>query len=104
METLQECGMESRKYLHSANLAKMRATPKFKYGVEIPRHYNHAIQLDQVNGNNKWQEAIDSELQSLDSTIPSKTWATETKLPHHLIIRNYEFILFSMSKSNMMVG
>jgi hypothetical protein len=54
------------RYLRLANLAKMRTTPKFKYGVEIPRHYHHAIQLDQVNGNTKWQEAIDSELQSLD--------------------------------------
>ena len=54
--------------LLQANIAKSRSMPstKFKYGVEVPRNYNHAIQLDQVNGNKKWQAAIDTELASLD--------------------------------------
>ena len=52
-----------------ANFAKShsRSTPKFKYGVEVPRHYHHAIELDRMHGNMRWQEAIDAELQSPDA-------------------------------------
>jgi hypothetical protein len=57
------------KFIRLANVAKTyaKSVPKFKYGVEVPRHYNHALQLDQTNGNSNWQEAIDNELQSLDA-------------------------------------
>src|SRR5688500_18671723 len=31
--------------------------PKIQYGFEIPRDYRHAVQLDNRNGNTKWQDA-----------------------------------------------
>ena len=52
-----------------ANQAKLRqlySTPKFKYGFEIPRNYNHAIKIDQDNGNTKWQDATKLEQGSMD--------------------------------------
>ena len=52
-----------------ANQAKLRSyntAPKFKYGFEIPRDYNHAKWLDKRNGNTKWQDATKLELDQQD--------------------------------------
>ena len=41
--------------------------PRYKYGFEVPRDYKHAKELDKKNGNTKWQDATDLELQQLDT-------------------------------------
>ena len=40
--------------------------PKFKFGVEVPRSVNHALQLDKKNGNTLWEDAIKTELKMLE--------------------------------------
>ena len=40
--------------------------PKYKYGFEVPRDYRHALRLDEINKNTKWQDAIGTELQQID--------------------------------------
>jgi hypothetical protein len=55
-------------FTRMVNLAKSRsfnATPRFQYGYEIPQNYNHALQLDEKNGNSLWKDAIDLELQQI---------------------------------------
>ena len=42
-----------------------RASRKYKHGWEVPRDYAHALQLDIHNGNNKWKEAIDLEIEQI---------------------------------------
>ena len=42
-----------------------RASRKYKHGWEVPRDYAHARQLDIHNGNNKWKEAIDLEIEQI---------------------------------------
>ena len=42
-----------------------RASRKYKHGWEVPRDYTHAPQLDIHNGNNKWKEAIDLEIEQI---------------------------------------
>ena len=52
-----------------ANQAKLRSfntAPRFKYGFEIPKNYNHAVFLDNQNGNTKWQDAAKLEFDQLD--------------------------------------
>mmetsp|Transcript_25890 Transcript_25890/g.30071 ORF Transcript_25890/g.30071 Transcript_25890/m.30071 type:complete len:191 (+) Transcript_25890:856-1428(+) len=39
--------------------------PTFKYGIEVPRHVNHAIRLDAQNGNTYWQDSMKKEVDSL---------------------------------------
>ena len=39
--------------------------PKFKYGFEIPKNYKHAIEIDKRNGNTRWQDATELELESM---------------------------------------
>ena len=40
-----------------------KASRKYKHGWDVPRDYAHAIQLDIQNGNNKWKDAIDLEIE-----------------------------------------
>jgi hypothetical protein len=52
-----------------ANQAKLRSyntAPRFKYGFEIPRNYEHALFLDKRNGNTKWEQANKLEFDQLD--------------------------------------
>ena len=44
---------------------QVRASRKYKHGWEVPRDYTHAPKLDIHNGNNKWKEAIDLEIEQI---------------------------------------
>jgi hypothetical protein len=37
------------------------------YGYPIPQDYKEAMEFDKQNGNNKWREAIDTEMGQLNS-------------------------------------
>ena len=50
-----------KKFLRMVNQAKLRSfrhSPKYKYGFEVAKSYNHAMELDRRNGNTKWNEAV----------------------------------------------
>ena len=49
--------------LKKSKYRQARASRKYKHGWEVPRDYAHALQLDIHNGNNKWKEAIDLEIE-----------------------------------------
>ena len=54
-----------QKYIRMLKQARLRAArtaPLYKFGVQVPRNVPHALELDRINGNNHWQEAIDTEL------------------------------------------
>ena len=50
----------------AAQQQKSSSTPKFKFGVQVPRNAVHAMQLDKVNGDLLWKEATDLELSSIN--------------------------------------
>ena len=59
----------TKKFLRAINQAKLRSyntAPKYKYGFQVPKNYKEAKRLDEMNGNTKWQDAIDLELAQLD--------------------------------------
>ena len=37
----------------------------YKHGLEVPRDYAHALQCDLQNGNTKWKDAIDLEIEQI---------------------------------------
>ena len=50
-----------KKFIRMVNQAKLRSyrtAPKYMFGYEIPRDYEHAKALDERNGNTKWQDCI----------------------------------------------
>ena len=54
--------------LLAANQAKLRArrmTLVYKYGFLVPRNHDQAVELDERNGNTKWQDAEKLELNQL---------------------------------------
>ncbi len=58
-----------KKMLRQVNQAKLRSfrsAPKYQYGYEVPRDYDHAMKLDQRNGNTHWQDSIQLEMVQLD--------------------------------------
>ena len=43
-----------KKLLRLANQAKLQSfhsSPRYKFGIEIPRNWNHAIEINKTNGN-----------------------------------------------------
>ena len=52
--------------INQAKLRSFRASPRFKYGFEIPKNFKDAVRLDQENGNTKWQDAIILKLGQID--------------------------------------
>jgi hypothetical protein len=57
------------KFMRLVNQAKLRSfrtAPRYKYGFEVPRDYNHAMRLDEQAGSNKWAEAVKTELEQID--------------------------------------
>ncbi len=57
-----------KKLLRMVNQAKLqsyRTAPRYKYGYEIPKDFNHAVELDKRNGNTKWQDSTMLEMDQL---------------------------------------
>ena len=75
-----------KKFTRMVNQAKLRSyntAPKFKNGYQVPKNYSEAVRLDERNGNNKWQEAINLELQQINDydTFVDYGHHTSAKIP-----------------------
>ena len=53
--------------IKKAKLHSLRTKPRYKFGVLVPRNYEQALELDEQNGDTKWKDAIDLELQQVIS-------------------------------------
>jgi hypothetical protein len=59
-----------KKYLRMVNQAKLRLynnAKRYKYGFQVPKNFEDAVQIDRSNGNTKWQDAVKLELDSVNS-------------------------------------
>jgi hypothetical protein len=54
-----------RRAVNQAKIRSYNTAPRFKYGYEIPRNYEHALFLDRRNGNTLWQDANKLEFDQL---------------------------------------
>ena len=71
-----------KKFTRLVNQAKLRSynsAPRYKYGFEIPRNYEHAMVLDQKNKNTKWKDAVVLELTQIDEYQTFKDHGHYTK-------------------------
>jgi hypothetical protein len=85
-----------KRQLHQAKLKSYCTTPRYKYGFEVPRDYNHAMELDKKNGNTKWHDATVLEVTLLDEyTVHSLTKDRAKRF--HLDIKRFGYILSSTS-------
>ncbi len=51
--------------VNQTKLRSYHTVPRYKYGYDVPRDYNHAIDLDKCNGNTKWQDSTALEMSQL---------------------------------------
>jgi hypothetical protein len=79
------------------NLCKAFATkaelvPKFKFGVEVPKNTRRALELDKINGDNLWREAIQKEMSQLSDyktfRLPHSGESLDAyqRIPYHMIL------------------
>ena len=55
-----------KRMINQAKLRSYRHAPKYMFGFEIPRNYNHALELDKRNRNTRWQDCTKLELSQLN--------------------------------------
>ena len=66
-------------------------TPRYKFGVHVPRSITHAFKLDQENGDNLWQEAMNKELKQINEFKTFRTLGKGedlkefTRIPYHMV-------------------
>ena len=46
--------------------SKKKNQPLFKFGVQVPRNAQEALDLDTKNGNTMWQDSIDLEFKGIN--------------------------------------
>ena len=66
---LKKRAKTQKRLLRFANQAKLhsfRTKPVYMYGFLVPRNHAQALDLDEKNGNHRWQESIDKELLEID--------------------------------------
>ena len=64
-EHLKSSAKTAKRVIRAAKqsrLRQVRASIRCKFGYQIPRNCQEAVQLDQGNGHTQWQDAIDLEL------------------------------------------
>lgn len=49
------------------NFQVFHQAPNYKYGIEIPKNHNHAMELDKMNGNTLWSDYEVLEIEQIDS-------------------------------------
>jgi hypothetical protein len=60
---------QQKKLFRMVNQAKLhsyRTPPKYQYGFEVPKDYQHAVRLDEKAGNTRWQDSTKLAMAQLD--------------------------------------
>ena len=55
-----------RKKGNSRNSRNAKIKLREKFGIKISNNVKEALMLDKINGDTKWQDAIDKELRALE--------------------------------------
>jgi hypothetical protein len=82
----EEVDQLSKAYATRAELA-----PKYKFGVQVPKSIKHALQLDRINGNGLWREAIQKEMSQLSDyktfrlPKPGEDLSEFQRIPYHMV-------------------
>ena len=73
------------KHFREANEAKIRqcfSEPKCKCGIEVLRNYDHAVCLDEANGNTLWQDVIKLEMELMKTIKAFKDNGKDAPTPN----------------------
>jgi hypothetical protein len=85
------------KYVREILKARVNGGPKYKYGTRLPDRQKSCEELDRENGNNKWQEANQAELDLLDEFNAFDDMGEfTTEKANELIEKGYQYIKLMM--------
>jgi len=70
-----------RRYANQAKMKSFRNAPIYQYGYRVPRTPEEAIEIDRMNGNKRWQEAIRLEMVQLNEYNTFKSVGKGSKAP-----------------------
>ena len=71
----------SQKALTTVLQLSTSQTPKYKFGVEVPRNVKHALEIDKANGNTAWMDAMMLEINQLNDYETFKCIPEDGKVP-----------------------
>jgi hypothetical protein len=82
METICTFGQTTNKIVATgkAKLQSFRCRPTFKFGIQVPRNHDQAMEIDQMNGNRLWRDGEERELEQIDEYEAFMDMGTCTKL------------------------
>jgi hypothetical protein len=93
---------------HQAKLWSFNKAPKYKYGFEVPRNNEHALQFDEKNGNTLWKDAVALELQQISEYQAHSLIQDIIQKPLHLVGTNGSgstlFLMWSMTEGIGKIG
>ena len=74
-------------HINASQKATARKTEKYKFRVLIPKHPMHALELDCLNGNTKWRDALQLKINQL---LKFKTFLIYDK--GEIDLKNYTYV------------
>ena len=77
---------------YMSNAAKGHQGLKFKFGVQIPKNASHALYLDQIENNHLWRDAIQVEIDFINSFETFRVLEEGEKLPPGYVKIPYQLI------------
>ena len=93
---------------NQVRLRNYRNRPRYKYGYQVPRSHEEAVFIDEKNGNRKWQDSEDLELQQLldydtfiDKGLGAPIPEGYKKIPCHMV---YDVKHDGRHKSRLVAG
>jgi hypothetical protein len=82
-----------RTYARAFAAVANKDAPKYKFGELVPPNVNHALQIDAMNGNTDWQDAINKELKQIQDYktfryLRRGEWIRDfQRIPYHIVFR-----------------
>jgi hypothetical protein len=63
---LAKCEKHFLRLVKQAKMKSYHQSPKYKFGYRIPKDYEEALKLDELNQNTKWEDATITEMSQLE--------------------------------------
>jgi hypothetical protein len=81
--------------VYQAKLKSFRRKPFWKFGVMVPRTHNQAVEIDQANGNQLWQDLEATEMKQL-AEEHNTLFLTKARVVFLLATKGFVVIWFMM--------
>ena len=67
--------------INQVKLRSYRHSPKYMFGFEVIRNYDHELELDKKNGNTRWQDYTKVEMDQLNEYSTLEDHGKNAQIP-----------------------